>query len=176
MVFFDLFICVSSRARYFGTRMTQVGTYNGIFVSYSTANTVWKRLGTQAEFPLVIVHQMRWYAQGDVLLVATMGRGIYSMLNATTIISCASAHACPANKTLAAPAVASRAAPYVYADIACPAVPVAPVPAWVPPPDPEPEPEDDSELSDATARSPLDVGASVTSLCVSVFLFLTAMY
>jgi hypothetical protein len=146
----------------------QVGTYNGIFVSYSTANTVWKRLGTQAEFPLVIVHQMRWYATGDVLLVATMGRGIYSMLEATKIVGYTKDCACPAYKTLPTPAAASRATPYTYADIiyntsfnpqgAPPSYPtLAPTPAPAP------------ASSGAASWSPLGVGASVASLCISVF-------
>ena len=95
----------------------QVGTYNGIFVSYSTANTVWKRLGTQAEFPLVYVFQMRWYAADDVLLVATLGRSVYSMLNATTVVAYTKDSKCPAYKELVAPAAASRASPYAYAAI-----------------------------------------------------------
>ncbi len=96
----------------------QVGTYNGIFVSYSTAHTVWKRLGTQAEFPLVYVSQMRWYAQDDVLLVATLGRGVYSMLSATTVVSFTRESTCPAYKQLTAPSLASRASPFEYANIA----------------------------------------------------------
>jgi hypothetical protein len=94
-----------------------VGTFNGVFVSYSSANTVWKRLGTPAEFPLVIVSQLRWYAQGDVLLVATLGRSVYSMVDATAIVGYSRDCACPAYRVVSAPSVASRAAPFAFAPI-----------------------------------------------------------
>jgi hypothetical protein len=107
---------------YTHSHIPQIGTFNGIFVSLSTANTVWRRLGTKAEFPIVYVMQMRWYPTTtfgtDLLVVSTMGRSIYSMLNAKAMIAefgvdCA----CPAYKTLAAPSVASRASAYQYAPI-----------------------------------------------------------
>jgi hypothetical protein len=139
---------------------------------------VWKRLGTQAEFPLVIVHQIRWYAQGDVLLVATMGRGIYSMLEATKIVNFTKDCACPAYKSLATPAAASRALPYAYADIiynstfnpqgAPPSYPTpapAPAPAPVPPPGPAPAPK----ASAAASGSP---SVTASALCVIAFLAL----
>ena len=150
-------------------RSVQVGTYNGIFVSYSTANTVWKRLGTQAEFPLVIVHQMRWYATGDVLLVATMGRGIYSMLEATKIVGYTKDCMCPAYKTLATPAAASRATPYTYADII---YNTSFNPQGAPPSYPTLAPTPAPASSGAAARSPLGTGASVAALCVGIFLAL----
>jgi hypothetical protein len=100
----------------------QIGTFSGIFVSLSTANTVWRRLGTKAEFPIVYVMQMRWYpttAFGtDLLVVSTMGRSVYSMLSATAIVAEFSVDcACPAYKTLTAPSAASRANAFQYAPI-----------------------------------------------------------
>jgi hypothetical protein len=61
-----------------------VGTYKGVYVSYSNLDpTIWARLGAVAEFPMVISTRMVREPVTDLLVVATMGRGIYTLANVT---------------------------------------------------------------------------------------------
>lgn len=89
-----------------GERAYLVGTFQGVFVAYSSVPSLWKRLGEKAEFPSVIVTQMRHYPATDLLLVATMGRSVWTIGGATgaagasAILAALKTNACPAPKTL----------------------------------------------------------------------------
>ena len=58
-----------------------VGTVHGVFVNFITpaakANQAWVRLGSCAQFPLVLVAGLSYEPKDDTLIAATMGRGAY---------------------------------------------------------------------------------------------------
>ena len=63
-----------------------VGTINGVFMSSLTAPGDWKRLGRCDTLPLVLVYTMQWERTSDTLVAATMGRGVYTLANASDVI------------------------------------------------------------------------------------------
>eukprot|EP00211_Chloroparvula_japonica_P004929 CAMPEP_0119131648 /NCGR_PEP_ID=MMETSP1310-20130426/10499_1 /TAXON_ID=464262 /ORGANISM="Genus nov. species nov., Strain RCC2339" /LENGTH=845 /DNA_ID=CAMNT_0007122235 /DNA_START=165 /DNA_END=2702 /DNA_ORIENTATION=- len=68
-----------------GTTALLVGTINGVFVSFfnqDPSTITWSRLGTCAEFPLVVVTSINYEAYSDTLVVSTFGRGVYTIANA----------------------------------------------------------------------------------------------
>jgi hypothetical protein len=79
-----------------GERAYLVGTAKGIFLSFSTSPSVWQRLGTLDEFPLVIITQIRYLPSQDVLVASTVGRGLWSIFNITQIVNQLRFVNCPA--------------------------------------------------------------------------------
>ena len=83
-----------------------VGTWRGVFVAFSDAPARWRRLGTNAEFPTVFVMRMQWEPAfrstgADLLLVATLGRGIWAIGGVVDILARMRAgDACPAPRAL----------------------------------------------------------------------------
>jgi hypothetical protein len=83
-----------------------VGTWRGVFVAFSDAPAQWRRLGTHAEFPTVFVTRMQFEpvfrtAGADLLLVATLGRGIWAMGGVVDLLARMRAGAaCPAPRPL----------------------------------------------------------------------------
>jgi hypothetical protein len=64
-----------------------VGTWNGVFASLSSdTSRSWQRLGSTTQFPVVFAQRMYREPITDRLVVATMGRGIYSLTNAAASI------------------------------------------------------------------------------------------
>ncbi len=85
-----------------GGRAVLVGTWRGVYVSLapSATATTWTRLGTAAEFPLVIVHQLTYYQENDILLAATLGRSAWRIESASSIVAALAWSACPVPMTL----------------------------------------------------------------------------
>ena len=72
-----------------------VGTVSGVYVSWIHASVVhgspidighWSRLGTCSDLPLVLTMGLSYEPHSDTLVVATFGRGIYVMHNATHVL------------------------------------------------------------------------------------------
>lgn len=70
-----------------------VGTVSGVFVTFSdaagTSSNKWSRLGTCKNLPLVLAKGLSYEPLSDTLLVATMGRGVFRMPNATRALETA---------------------------------------------------------------------------------------
>jgi hypothetical protein len=81
----------------------QVGTYNGVFVTYSMAGTStnWVRLGSADEFPVTYAMQIRWQRSLDLLVVATLGRSVWTISNVSVVLQVHKGNNCPYYKTLA---------------------------------------------------------------------------
>jgi hypothetical protein len=63
-------------------RALLVSTANGVFVSFDAAPGKWTRLGTCADFPIVLTKSLSYEHYSDTLVAATFGRGIYSLKHA----------------------------------------------------------------------------------------------
>ena len=65
-----------------------VGTVSGVYVSYPKAGhpVAWSRLGLCSDLPLVLVMGLSHEPSSDTLVAATMGRGIYTLPNATNAL------------------------------------------------------------------------------------------
>jgi hypothetical protein len=120
-----------------GARAYVVGTERGVFVSFSFAPTVWQRLGTEAEFPNVVIFgTMRWDPVADILLIPTLGRGVWGLYKASSVLQAMSmGNPCPVPFSFN---VAARAVVWPQN---------VQVRSWPPPPSPPPVPA--SSLSTA---------------------------
>ena len=68
-----------------------VGTTSGVYVSFisnddSASTYTWSRLGTCEEFPLVYNMNLSYEETLDTIVAATMGRGVYTLPNATAVL------------------------------------------------------------------------------------------
>ena len=59
------------------------GASNGVYVQKKKS---WTRLGACSELPQVLVAGLSYEADGDVVVAATMGRGVYVMHNASSVL------------------------------------------------------------------------------------------
>jgi hypothetical protein len=75
------------------------------FVAFSTAPSVWQRLGTYAEMPLVLTWTLR-YDDTDTLTVGTVGRSTFGIAQVSTILSELRGNACP--RQVALPVASQR--------------------------------------------------------------------
>jgi hypothetical protein len=57
-----------------GTAAYLVGTWKGVFVAFSGAETAWMRVGTYAEYGLIYAARFTFERDSDTLTVATLGR------------------------------------------------------------------------------------------------------
>ena len=48
-----------------------------VYVSFD--RIAWLRVGTRADFPLVLVMDLRYDVRTDILIVPTLGRGVWGM-------------------------------------------------------------------------------------------------
>jgi len=68
-----------------------IGTVSGVFVSFDAitqgvVTPTWSRLGSCADLPLVLAKGLSHEPLSDTLLVATFGRGVYRLANATAAL------------------------------------------------------------------------------------------
>lgn len=87
-----------------GTPVYLVGTLKGVFASFPSAPSVWTRLGSFDEMPVVPVMQLRYYQQPrDLLLAATLGRAVWSIQEVTILLYELRIQACPRSRPLTPP-------------------------------------------------------------------------
>ena len=72
-----------------GDEALLVGTVSGVYVSFVSAPGRWRRLGLCTELPLVLTYSLQHEPTSDTLVAATMGRGVYTLANATVQIAAA---------------------------------------------------------------------------------------
>ena len=65
------------------------GTVSGAFVMFLSSPGRWRRLGLCPSLPLVLVYGLQHEPTSDTLVAATMGRGVYTLSNATVHLAAA---------------------------------------------------------------------------------------
>jgi len=79
-----LFIPISSKKN----TAILAGTTRGVYYTWLTgSNNKWNRLGTCSQFPAVLTMDLSYTPEDDTLLIATMGRGIYTVTSASKLLA-----------------------------------------------------------------------------------------
>jgi len=64
-----------------------VGTTRGIYYTWlNGSNNKWNRLGSCSEFPAVLTMDLSYTPEDDTLVIATMGRGIYTVTSISKLL------------------------------------------------------------------------------------------